>query len=285
MPHKRRTTGADVRRTLTVYGCEVRKLLAQHLVRLALSAAALAPVVYVVALTFFQKGTPEADRAFARHVLDSGLAIPLFQLGWGLSWFLPALTAVVAVGIFAGEEQAGTLKTILTRSASRSQVFAGKVLATATHTATTFAVLGAVALAVGGARFGLSAVPSLSGIELRAPEAILLIVASFALMTIPMLAFAAIGVLFSVLTRNVIAAAVATMATLPAMAGLGILFGGGSAWRDYLLLTHFGAWQGLFHDPIHWEGVARAVGVSVAYAAPALLWAHAVFRRRDVTSG
>ena len=49
-------------------------------------------------------------------------------------WGLPLITALVAGDIVASESHNGTLKTILTRSRDRGEVFAGKVLATATYT-------------------------------------------------------------------------------------------------------------------------------------------------------
>lgn len=270
---------------LTVYRWELRKLFAQRLANLALAAAAMAPVVYVVTLSVFQKGRPEADRPFARYVLDTGLAIPLFMLGWGLLWFLPALTAVVSGDLFATEEQRGTLKMVLTRSVSRGHVFGGKVLAAATHSVLTLALVALVAAPAGAIRFGADPLLSLSGNPLGVGRALALTAAGFALTAVPMLAFAAIALFFSVLTRHGLAAVAATMATLPLMAGLGLLFGGGSNLRDYLLLTHFGVWRALFHEPIYWQMIVTAVLVSAAYAVPALAGAYVIFRRRDVTSG
>ena len=45
-------------------------------------------------------------------------------------WGLPLITALVAGDIVASESHNGTLKTILTRSRERGEIFAGKVLAT-----------------------------------------------------------------------------------------------------------------------------------------------------------
>ena len=44
-------------------------------------------------------------------------------------WAFPLLTALVAGDIVASESQNGTLKTILTRSRNRGEIYAGKVLA------------------------------------------------------------------------------------------------------------------------------------------------------------
>ena len=75
-----------------------------------------------------QSGEPE-DVAFGRYIHDTGLAIPLVLLLFGSVWMFPLITALVAGDIVAAEDHNGTLKTILTRSVERGQVFAGKALA------------------------------------------------------------------------------------------------------------------------------------------------------------
>ena len=48
---------------------------------------------------------------------------------FGSVWMFPLITALVAGDIVAAEDHNGTLKTILTRSLERGQIFAGKALA------------------------------------------------------------------------------------------------------------------------------------------------------------
>ena len=48
---------------------------------------------------------------------------------FGSIWMFPLITALVAGDIVAAEDHNGTLKTILTRSVERGQIFAGKALA------------------------------------------------------------------------------------------------------------------------------------------------------------
>ena len=50
-------------------------------------------------------------------------------------WAFPLITALVAGDIVAAESHNGTLKTILTRSRDRGEIYAGKVLASFTYTA------------------------------------------------------------------------------------------------------------------------------------------------------
>ena len=64
---------------------------------------------------------------------DTGLAIPLVLLLFGSVWMFPLITALVAGDIVAAEDRHDTLKTILTRSVERHQIFAGKTLATLTY--------------------------------------------------------------------------------------------------------------------------------------------------------
>ena len=70
---------------------------------------------------------------FGHYVRETGLAIPLVCLAFGSIWLIPLITALVAGDIVANEDSNGTLKTILTRSVERWQMFAGKALAASTY--------------------------------------------------------------------------------------------------------------------------------------------------------
>ena len=86
---------------------------------------------------------------------ETGLAIPLVCLTFGSIWLIPLITALVAGDIVATEDQNGTLKTILTRSVERWQVFAGKALAAFTYAVAVLAALRRPGLLLGGLAFGL----------------------------------------------------------------------------------------------------------------------------------
>ncbi len=86
------------------------------------------PILFVV-VHFRHQRRRTNDVAFGRYVDDSGLAVPLVLLLFGAVWLFPLITALVAGDIFASEDHNGTLKTILTRSLERWQIFAGKALA------------------------------------------------------------------------------------------------------------------------------------------------------------
>src|SRR5499427_8212442 len=145
---------------VTVYRWELRKLVAQKRTYLGLGAAFIVPVLFVTAL-HFQHGSPN-DVAFGRYVRDSGLAVPLVLLLFASIWLFPLITALVAGDIIASEDHNGTLKTILTRSLDRGQVFTGKLLTSLTYAALAIVAMGTVAVVAGSIKSGFHPLVSLS---------------------------------------------------------------------------------------------------------------------------
>jgi ABC-2 type transport system permease protein len=267
----------------TVYLWELRKLIAQKRTFLGLGAALIVPVIFVVALLADSSGNPE-EVAFGDLVRDTGLAVPLVCLAFGSIWLIPLITALVAGDIVATEDQNGTLKTILTRSVERWQVFAGKALAAITYATLALVVYVGTALLLGGLAWGFDPVTLLSGTRVSVSRGLTLLGIGTLTYLMPVLAITAIALLLSTLTRNSAAAVVGTLMASLIMQVLGAL--SALDWLDpYLLSTQFNAWQGVLRDPIDWDPVIRAAWVSAAYAVPALGAAVIAFVRRDVTGG
>lgn len=266
----------------TVYRWELRKLRSQKRTFLGLGAAALVPIIFAVAVAL-QPGSPR-DVPFGRYIHDTGLAIPLVLLLFGSIWLFPLITALVAGDIFATEDQNGTLKTILTRSASRERIFAGKVLAAFTYGLAAILVTGTVATVAGVVVSGFNPIPTLSGDTVSAVEGLKLVAASLAVYLLPIFAVAGIAMLLSAGFRNSAAAVVGTLMFSLLLQLLTIIPGLGGL-KPYLLSTQFNAWQGLLRTPADWDPIIRAGWVCSAYALPALLIALIVFLRRDVAGG
>src|SRR6201994_1240870 len=117
----------------TVYRWELFKLRHQKRTYLGLGASILVPVLFVIAVHLRRANERGGEFAFSDYVDKSGLAIPLVLLLFGAIWMYPLITALVAGDIFASEDHNGTLKTILTRSLERGQIFGGKLMATVTY--------------------------------------------------------------------------------------------------------------------------------------------------------
>ncbi len=267
----------------TVYRWELRKLAAQKRTFIGLGAALLVPLIFITALLANENGGPEGI-PFANYVRESGLAIPLVALFFGAIWFFPLVTSLVAGDIFAAEDSQGTLKTILTRSVERWQVFAGKALAAFTYAFAALLIYVGVGLLLGGLIWGFDPLISLSGTRIPVGRGLALLGGTTLAYFLPTMAIASIALLLSTATRNSAAAVVGTLMLSLVMQLLGII----SALdflQPYLLSAQFNAWEGLLREPIDWDPIVRAAWVSAAYALPALAAALTTFQRRDVAGG
>jgi ABC-2 type transport system permease protein len=208
-------------------------------------------------------------------------AAALVLLLFGSIWLFPLITALVAGDIIASEHHNGTLKTILTRSLDRGQIFTGKVLTAFTYAVAALLVMGTTAIVAGTIKSGFNPLVTLSGTKVSAMKALGLVGASFAVYLLPLLAIACFGLFLSALTRNSAAAVVGTLMFALLMQLIGILPGLGGL-QPYLLTTQFQAWQGFLRVPADWAPVIRGVWLSAAYAIPPLLAAYLIFLRSDV---
>jgi ABC-2 type transport system permease protein len=267
---------------LTVYRWELRKLRFQKRTYLGLGAAVVVPIIFVVATTL-RGGEPE-DVAFGRYIHSTGLSIPLVLLLFGSIWMYPLITALVAGDIFASEDHNGTLKTILTRSLERGQIFRGKLLAAGSYAIVAILLSATVATVAGCLASGFNPLTSLSGTRVSAQTALGLVGASVLVYLIPILTIACIGLLLSTITRNSAAAVVGTLMVSLLIQLVGIL-PGLEGLHPYLLSTQFNAWQGLLRDPVDWDPIIRSAWVCGLYGVPALVAAYLVFLRRDVAGG
>jgi ABC-2 type transport system permease protein len=263
----------------TVYRWELRKLRSQKRTYLGLGAAALVPLIFIVAL-LSSSGGPD-DVPFGRYVRETGLAIPLVGLLFSSIWLFPLITSLVAGDIVASEDNHGTLKTILTRSTERWQIFAAKLLAALSYAFVALVVFVGVGLVLGGLIWGFDPLTSLSGTRIGAGRGVLLIAAAALAYFVPMIAIAAIAFLLSTVTHNSAAAVVGTL-ILSFMLQLLAIISGLDFLRPYLLSEQFDSWQGLLREPTDWAPIIHSAWVSACYAVPAVVWAFLAFVRRDV---
>jgi ABC-2 type transport system permease protein len=266
--------------TATAYRWELRKLVSQKRTYIGIAAAALLPVLFVVVMAL-QKGGPY-DAPLGHNLRRTGIALSLVVLTFASRFGAQLVTALVAGDIAASEDALGTLKAILTRSLKRSQILAGKVLASFTYVVALLAALLVAGLVAGLAAWGFNPVVNLSGRRLSAGGALGLTFAGIAVFAVPLLAVAAFGVFLSVVTRNSAAAIVGTLVfslAMEAIAGLVHV-----TWIQHAMLsTQYDAWHGLFRSPVDWSPIVRGLWVSAVYAALALVAAFVVFQRRDVS--
>jgi ABC-2 type transport system permease protein len=262
-----------------VYRWEIFKLLAQKRTYLGLFAAAAIPTIFVVVLQF-QTGGPN-DVPLGRYIRETGLAVPFVALFFMSIWAFPLIAALVAGDIVASETHNATLKTILTRSRNRGEIFAGKALATLSYTFVAVLLMVTVGTSAGVAAWGFKSLVSLSGTRVSAPQGLELLVASAGVYLLPLLGIAAFGLLLSTVTRNSAASVVGTLMFALLMQLIGAL-PGTEAVRPYLLGTQFEAWHGFLRRPTDWAPIVRAAWLCAIYIFVPLFAGYLVFLRRDV---
>ncbi len=184
------------------------------------------PILFVLAI-HFQHDRHGGDFAFSSYLSRSGLAVPLVILLFGAIWMFPLITALVAGDIVASEDHNGTLKTVLTRSLERHQIFLGKALTAATYAVVAIFLNGTVAVIAGILQSGFHSLQSLSGTIVSAPKALELVYVSLLVYLIPILTIVAIGLMLSSITRNSAAAVVGTLMISLLFQLIGILPGNG----------------------------------------------------------
>jgi ABC-2 type transport system permease protein len=261
---------------------EVRKLRHQARAKAVLIGAALLPLIVVIVI--HGQSRPPKDTLFGRFATVNGFALALLVLGFAAQWVLPLLTAVVAGDIFASEDQHGTWKTVLTRSTSRSSLFAAKTLTAAGFAAIVLIVLAASTIASSVLIVGHQPLLGLSGQTIPAAEGLRLVALSWASMLPPMLGFTCLAILLSVWSRNPAVGIAAPVVIGMVMQLVGAL-GGVEAIRPFMLTTPFEAWHGLFTDP-HFSGqLVQGLVTSAVWCAISLSAAFVMLRRRDITGG
>jgi ABC-2 type transport system permease protein len=278
-----RAHGARRPSTFTVYRWELRKLLAQVRTYLGLGLLTVLPVIFVVFESLHHQHD-RRDNIFAAQITQSGLATPVLMLLFMSGFFIPVVAALVAGDIFSNEDGNGTLKTILTRSVDRGQVFAAKALAAFTYALVAVLVAATVSTVAGVASWGFRSVRTYSGTLVSAPEALLLVFAANAAYLIPLFAVAAIGLMLSAATRNSAAAVVGTIGIVILLFIIAQI-PGLEAIQPYLLTEQFQAWQGLLRTPTNWAPIIHSARLCALYGVPSLVAGYLIFLRRDVAGG
>ena len=270
--------------TLTIWRWELRKLISQKRTYLGLAIGMVFPLLFVIAQHLRGHHGHEGGNIFFAQITQSGLATPVLTLLFEGTFFLPLAVVLVAGDIVATEDGNGTLKTILTRSVDRGQVFAAKALAAFTYAAVVVFVSAIVATIAGVASWGFNHVTTFSGSVVPPGEALLLVIAANACYLIPIAAVVSIGVLLSTVTHNSAAAVVGTLAVTLVLALIPVIPGLEGA-KPYLLTTEYNSWQGLLRTPTDWGPILHSLWVCALYAVPCLAGAYLVFLRRDVAGG
>jgi ABC-2 type transport system permease protein len=263
--------------TFVAYRGELFKLLAQRRTWLGIAAAAIGPVVYL--LLELAQGPPTAPLANNLGHTGVGFALVVFKL---IAVFGPAVIASLVAGdIVASEHSDGTLKTVLTRSLTRTELLMGKLLALFTYLALAMAIFFVVSTIGAVIAWGFNPLVNISGQRLSALHALALDVPAVAVYCLPVLAIASFGFMLSVVTGQSVAAVGGSVIYAMSLQGVAVISAIRGA-HPYLLTNQLTAWHDLFTSPTGGDLIVRSLWVSTAFALPPIIAAILIFNRRDI---
>jgi ABC-2 type transport system permease protein len=261
------------------YRGELFKLLAQRRTWLGFATAAIGPIVYL--LLELTQGPPHGPLTNNLGHTGVGFALVVVKL---IAVFGPAVIAALVAGdVVASEQEEGTLKTVLTRGLTRSDLLLGKLLALFTYLAMAMAAFLVVSTVAGIITWGFHPLVNLSGQRISALHALALDVPAVIIYTLPVLAIASFGFFLSVVTGQSVPAVGGTLIYAMSLQGLAAISAIRGA-HPYLLTNQFTAWHDLFQTPAGGALILRDVWVSAAFALPPIAAALVIFNRRDIAA-
>jgi ABC-2 type transport system permease protein len=262
-----------------VVGVECSKLLAQFKAQALLAICVIAPFAFAISMRV-QSSLP-TDTLFGRAANESGFAISLVVLGFAGLWAFPVLTGVVGGDVFSSEDRYGTWATVLTRSRSRAELFAGKTLTAIAFSLLAIALLAVSSIVAGVLIIGYTPVVDLSGSLLQPEQALPRVALAWTSILPPALGFTALGIVLSVATRSS-AAGIGLPVVIGLVMQLVAFVDGPEAARRLLITYAFGGWHGLLSEPTYYGPLIHGTAVSVIYVIGCLLIAHRLLQRREI---
>ncbi len=271
---------ASTARALSAFRFELVKILAQGRIRILLLVGLLAPGGFVAVIS--RQASLPTDTVFGRWMGATGWAGPLVVLAFACSWGLPLLVSLVAGDVFAAEDRLGTWRHLLVAVRSPRRIFAAKVLASLTVISALVIALAGSSVIGGLAAAGNHPLIGLDGHALGTAAAATTLLLAWVCVLAPTLAFAAVGLLGSVVLGRspmglLVPAVLALAMDLVLMLPVPVVV------RLALPSNTFLAWRGLYVDPASTGPLLIGVLVSLLWAAVATGLAYVLFLRRDFT--
>jgi ABC-2 type transport system permease protein len=183
--------------------------------------------------------------------------------------------------LFSAEDRYGTWATALTRSRTRAEVFAGKVVTALGFSTLAVFVLAASSVLAGMLVIGHQPLVDLSGALLEPQHAFATVSLAWITVLPPAFGFTAIAILISVATRSSAAGI-----GLPVVAGLAMQLyayvDGAEKVRRLLIASAFGAWHGLLNAQPYYRPLIDGSVVSGVYFVACLALAYRILQTRDI---
>lgn len=213
---------------------------------------------------------------------------------------VPLLITLIAGDLISGEANMGTLRLLLSKPISRTEVVIAKFLATSIYTLLLLIWMAVLALFVSLLIFGPGDMLNLKSdyiVQLKSQDVFWRYIAAFGFAAIAMLTVASLGFFLSMFAENSIGPIVATMSVIVVftiLSTLDIPFFNGM--KPYLFTTYMIGWKGFFDVKVSMDNqaiigsvqnlgkVLQAAGVLLMHIVGFLVASIIVFRKKDILS-
>ncbi len=213
---------------------------------------------------------------------------------------VPLLITLVAADLISGEANMGTLRLLLTKPVSRTEIILAKFLAASIYTLLLLLFMAILALFLSMAIFGTDDMLNLKSgyvVQLKSSDIFWRYAYAFCFAALAMLTVASLGFFLSIFAENSIGPIVATMSVIVVFTILSTLdipiF---NAIKPYLFTTQMIGWKGFFDVKVNSENeaivgsiqnlgkVIQAAAILAVHIVGLLVASIVVFKRKDILS-
>lgn len=236
-------------------------------------------------------------RPFHLSEFMNGLFFTGMAVAFSFYVLMPIVASLIGGIQLAGEAKDGTLRAVLIRPVSRTQLLLAKFGVSVIYMAMVIAFYFGVTLALGVSTFGWDRVLAFNNMFMQVGEgrgAFWIMEADDAFRRLALVCALGGYSMLIVVSLSLLLSAIFDGPIVPIVGGLGIYFvsyilgqlseGFFEHIREYLFTTHMGFWRSLFAKEIPWDTVRTDLLWCTGYTAAFLLAAMVVFRLRDVKS-
>lgn len=263
--------------------------------RTYISFAAIAAIVVLIQLALFLDGEKylkfmlqgvETSFDFDGKILHGYLIC--FIILQTLLIHVPLLIALVGGDMIAGEANMGTLRLLMSKPVSRTNLLLSKFAATMVYTLLLLVWMAFLSLLVSILVFGtgdLMIMKSEEIIILKSGDVLWRYFAAFGYAAIAMTTVASLSFFLSLFAENSIGPIVTTMSVVIVCTILTTmdlpLF---ALIKPFLFTSHMLGWKGFFDDPINYAGVFRSAGILLIHIVLFVGGGILIFNKKDVLS-
>jgi ABC-2 type transport system permease protein len=201
---------------------------------------------------------------------------------------VPLLIALVAGDMIAGEANMGTLRLLVTKPITRTQLLLGKFLATTIYTLALLTFMALLSLFGSMLLFGVSDLIVFKSdmfILLEQDDVFWRYLCAFGFAALAMTTVASLAFFLSVFAENSIGPIIAAMSiivVLTILISMDIAFF--NHLRPYLFINHMLNWKGFFDKPVDYGEVLKSALVLLAHIIFFVSLTIFIFRKKDILS-